>query len=75
MGLVTAIKYHPAVPTLWLTEIFVWKSVLGLTWHEVLVRLRPRTIPNGYKYHHWKKRKEEYTSDQCNLWYRYSTCS
>ena len=36
-----------------LTEIWKWMNEKA-SLEDVVVRLRPRTVPNGYNYHMWK---------------------
>ena len=45
---------NPAVPYSLLAEIWKWMSE-KTSLEDVVVRLRPRTVPNGYKYHTWKE--------------------
>ena len=45
---------NPAVPYSLLAEIWKWMSE-KTSLEDVVVRLQPRTVPNGYKYHTWKE--------------------
>ena len=44
---------NPAVSYSVLAEIWKWMNEKA-SLKDVVVRLRPRTVPNGYKYHTWK---------------------
>lgn len=52
-SLITCLKPSPFVSAQLLCEIHIWKEVLGLTWEDIISRLRPRTVPSGYKFHSW----------------------
>ena len=52
-SLITCLKPSPFVSAQLLCEIHIWKEVLGLTWEDIISRLRPCTIPSGYKIHSW----------------------
>ena len=53
-GHLVAQSPNPAVSHALLAEI--WKSMNEkVSLEDVVVRLRPRTVPNGYNYHTWKE--------------------
>ena len=49
---VKAHRHNPAVTSLLLNEIWNWKQ-LGASIHDVICRLRPKTVPSGYTYKTW----------------------
>ena len=53
-GHLVAQSPNPAVPYSLLAEIWKWMNEKA-SLEDVVVRLRPRTVPNGYKYHTWKE--------------------
>lgn len=55
-GHLKARKENCAVPQHLLLEILMWKYE-GANDEDVIVRLRERTVPSGYKYHTWQPGK------------------
>ena len=51
-GRLVAQSPNPAISSL-LAEIWKWMNKKA-SLEDVVVRLRPRTVPNGYEYHTWK---------------------
>ena len=51
-GTLVGERYNPAVPHHVLSEIAGWLEQ-GVTWGDILSRLRPHTVPAGYPYHTW----------------------
>ena len=52
-GTVIAELDNEAVPQHVLSEICSWREQ-GISMEDILQRLRPRTVPPGYKFHTWK---------------------
>ena len=51
-GHIVAQKQNSAVSSELLSEIWSWKME-GATDTDIICRLRQRTVPTGYSYHHW----------------------
>ena len=52
--LIVAEKPNPAISPVLLCEVLLWQAVQGLSWEDIISRLRSRTVPPGYPYHAWK---------------------
>ena len=52
-GRLVAQSPNPAVSYSLFAEIWKWMNEKA-SLMDVVVRLRPRTVPSGYKYHTWK---------------------
>ena len=53
-GHLVAQSPNPAVSYALLAEIWKWMNEKA-SLEDVVVQLRPRTVPNGYNYHKWKE--------------------
>ena len=51
-GMIVASEPNPAVSATLLKEILLWK-LEGCSNDDVIIRLRQRTVPEGYKFHQW----------------------
>ena len=51
-GTIVASEPNPAVSEALLKEVLLWK-IEGCTDDDVIIRLRQRTVPAGYKFHSW----------------------
>ena len=52
-GRLVAQSPNPAISCSLLAEVCKWMNEKA-SLEDVVVRLRPRTVPNGYEYHTWK---------------------